>query len=336
MKGPYTTDFYEGQRSGSRRSADRVVPLIIDLIGPRSVVDVGCGVGTWLASFSHHGVKDVIGVDGEYVDRKLLQIPKEQFIGRDLTQPIGLERRFDLVCCLEVAEHLDAAFAGTLVDSLAGLGPVVLFSAAAPYQGGTNHVNEQWPEYWAELFQKRGYSPIDYVRPTIWNDPDVEWWYAQNALLFAAQAHLDSLGTEHVLYRLALATAKSPLSLVHPRCYTEKALALRLCKDVMGIAPPNESLILVAESVTSEFPLRNALPFLERDGVYWGHPASGQEAIQELERMRASGCSFIVFSWLSFWWLDYYSDLRDHLRTHFKCVNDDECFIAFDLRRTPS
>ena len=332
MTSAYSTKFYENQRSGSRQSADRIVPLVVDLVRPKSVVDIGCGVGTWLASFSAQGSEDIFGVDGEYVDRRMLQIPESRFLAGDLTRPISLGRRFDLVCCLEVAEHLAAESAGTLIDSITSLGPVILFSAAAPYQGGTNHVNEQWPEYWTTLFKERGYLPVDCFRTAIWNDPAVEWWYAQNVLLFLEQAHLESLGTNDPLRRLFLGTHNPPLALVHPRGYLDKALALRLCKDVVDIVPSGESLILVADSMATEFPIRDMRPFLERDGVYWGSPADDDEAIRELERMRSSGSAFIVFSWLSFWWLDYYSGLHQYLRARFRCVRQNESLVAFDLR----
>ena len=99
-----------------------------------------------------------------------------------LRMPIHLERRFDLVLCLEVAEHLPADSAPTLIDSLVSLGPVIVFSAAIPYQGGTHHVNEQRPEYWARHFATKEYVPVDFLRRQIWQLHDVEWFYAQNIL----------------------------------------------------------------------------------------------------------------------------------------------------------
>src|ERR1700739_3819861 len=104
----YTPRFFEDRLPGSRKSAGRVVPLVMDLIRPQSVIDIGCGVGTWLAEFSAHGVADIWGIDGDYVDRNLLQIPARRFLPPDLTQLLRRHRRFDLVCCLEVAEHLPA------------------------------------------------------------------------------------------------------------------------------------------------------------------------------------------------------------------------------------
>ena len=95
----------ETQRESGRRSARRVVPLVLELIHPRSVVDVGCGVGTWLSVFREHGVEDVRGIDIEGV-AGLLEIPLDQFLAHDLTRPIEPDRQFDLVVCLEVAEHL--------------------------------------------------------------------------------------------------------------------------------------------------------------------------------------------------------------------------------------
>jgi SAM-dependent methyltransferase len=332
VTGAYTTKFFETQHSGSRQSAERVVPLIIDLIRPRSVVDIGCGVGTWLAVFFDQGVEDILGVDGDYVDRDMLQIPEERFLASDLTKPIKLDRRFDLVCCLEVAEHLAAECAETLIDTLTGLGPVILFSAAVPYQGGTKHVNEQWPEYWANLFNDKGYLAIDCLRATIWQNPNVEWWYAQNILLYVERAYLNVLDADGLLRSRAKDTAYPPPSLIHPTNYLQTALKLRLCRELTDIVPAQDHLILVAESLAPEFPVRNMLPFLEHDGVYWGNPRNDDEAIRELERMRSSGSAFIVFSWLSFWWLDYYSGLREYLRGRFPCVRENECLIAFDLR----
>src|SRR5438046_10610902 len=97
------------------------------LTQPTSVVDLGCGIGTWLAVFAEHNVGDYVGIDGDYVDRSQLLIPPERFLSGDLSEPVELNRRFDLAVSLEVAEHLPAASARVLVASLTGLPPVVLF-----------------------------------------------------------------------------------------------------------------------------------------------------------------------------------------------------------------
>ena len=304
-------------------------------IQPSSVIDVGCGVGTWLAVLAESGVADAWGIDGDYVDRTLLEIPQERFLPHDLTLPIHLERRFDLVLCLEVAEHLPADSAHTLIDSLVSLGPVIVFSAAIPFQGGTHHVNEQWPEYWARHFSAKGYAPVDYVRRQIWQLHDVAWYYAQNILLFVERGYLNS---NSFLRQEVENTPPTPLSLVHPVKYLWLVFVLRLAQEVAEIVPPNDSFILVddVDFGVETLPGRKGLPFLEHDGMYWGKPANDDEAIHELERMRRSGYAFVIFTRHSFWWLDYYVGFHQYLCSKFQCVRKNDCLIAFDLRPTGS
>ncbi len=214
----YSPQFYEEQQGGSRRSAGSVVHLLLDLVAPRSVVDVGCGVGTWLAAFKDAGVSDILGIDGPHVDTEHLHIPADAFLAHDLCAPLFLSRTFDLAISLEVAEHLPERHAEAFVSSLVRLAPVVLFSAAIPMQGGTHHVNEQWPTYWAQLFAQHGYVAVDAIRPAVWNDNAIEWWYAQNALLFC---QANRLGDYPSLLEAARSTGPGPLPLVHPRNYLE-------------------------------------------------------------------------------------------------------------------
>src|ERR1700730_3858057 len=154
---PYNSVFFAEQRSGSLRSAKVVVPIVTQLIRPKTVVDVGCGCGTWLSVFKDQGTSRILGLDGDYVDTSSLLIPRDCFRAVDLNRPVDLDEKFDLTVCLEVAEHLPKASAEPLIRSLCHLAPVVLFSAAVPMQAGTHHVNEQWPDYWKALFAIYGY-----------------------------------------------------------------------------------------------------------------------------------------------------------------------------------
>ncbi|HET6253717.1 MAG TPA: class I SAM-dependent methyltransferase [Puia sp.] len=164
-------------------SPNIIVPYLIGQLNPRSVVDVGCGIGTFLKVFQQQGVNDILGIDGKWVERKKLMIGQDNFLEADLEKPIRLDRAFDLVLCLEVAEHLSPAAADTIVDSLTGLGKMIVFSAATKLQGGQNHINEQEFSYWKKKFEEKGYSIIDCLRPYFWNMPKVQWWYKQNMFL---------------------------------------------------------------------------------------------------------------------------------------------------------
>ena len=216
----YTPKYYASLEERTRRSAVEIVPIIMELVNPRQVVDVGCGIGVWLSVFQEFGVGDFWGIDGAWIDQTMLKIPAERFSIRDLAQPLRFDRTCDLAVSLEVAEHLPSRCAEPLVEALTDLAPVVLFSAAVPFQGGADHLNEQWPEYWVERFERRGFTVIDCVRKRVWNNERVAWWYAQNTLLFVRR---DRLAHDPVLQHEHDRTNLAQLSLVHPRKY-EKAM----------------------------------------------------------------------------------------------------------------
>lgn len=188
-------------------SAQVIVPDLLALASPRSVVDIGCGTGAWIRSFMDHGITDVLGVDGPEV-LHASSIPPASRLPHDLSRPLHLPRKYDLVVCLEVAEHLPAAAAGTLVSSIAAAGDLVLFSAAIPHQRGPGHVNLRWPAYWVDQLAARGFEAVDHFRPRLWEDERVAWWYRQNLLLLGTVDRLRSLGLQ----------GEQVLPLVHPRC----------------------------------------------------------------------------------------------------------------------
>src|SRR5256885_5240345 len=81
----YSVEFFAKQRAGSYSSARAILPIVFDLISPASIVDLGCGVATWLAAAKELGVRDILGVDGDYISRNQLSIAQECFMAADLT-----------------------------------------------------------------------------------------------------------------------------------------------------------------------------------------------------------------------------------------------------------
>lgn len=212
----YDTQWRQNRSAGAATSAEVVVRLVLDAVPARRVVDLGCGLGTWLAEFRRQGVAEVRGVDGPWIDLDALQIPADSFVVSDLGGPLLMHERYDLAVSLEVGEHLDESLARRLVASLTDLAPVVLFSAAIPGQWGTHHVNPQWPDYWAERFDERAFVAVDYLRPQIWTDDAVRSFYRQNIALYVDRNRLEAYPALAECYR---ATGGALLSLVHPMQY---------------------------------------------------------------------------------------------------------------------
>jgi hypothetical protein len=116
---------------------------------------------------------------------QLSATPARDFIlNANLETGFFVGERFDLVQCLEVAEHLSPQAAPLLVKSLVLHSDVILFSAARPGDGGEHHVNEQEPEYWRELFEAQGLRLYDTIRPRIVGDVTIDPWYRYNTFIF--------------------------------------------------------------------------------------------------------------------------------------------------------
>lgn len=183
----YGEYYYAHMDAASARSAPTIANSVFSQFRPRRVIDVGCGTGALLAQFAAKGV-EVKGL--EYSDVALEACKKRgleahKFDIEQSRQPdLG---SFDVSMCFEVAEHIAAEYANRLVDMLIGFAPRVVFTAATPGQGGTDHVNEQPHEYWMEKFEERGYpicSDITKLWKEEWKKNDVAGFYWRNVMVF--------------------------------------------------------------------------------------------------------------------------------------------------------
>jgi hypothetical protein len=190
-------------------SAAVIVPVVLGTLSPRSVVDFGCGNGAWLSVFKAHGVVDVVGIDSGGVSEADWLAGPGELDRRDVETTFSLGKRYDLVVALEVAEHLSESRAAVFVNNLVAHGDVILFSASLPGQEGQGHRNEQWPSYWVSLFAQHGYQFYDLIRPMVWENPKVHWWYRQNIFVVSCRQfprRAEMLGAIHPdLYKMKLA-----------------------------------------------------------------------------------------------------------------------------------
>ena len=204
----YDKAFYETNKKDIN-SAEKILSYILNKLQPKSIVDFGCGSGTWLAVAENMGYKNILGIDGDYVDKQWLLFDSSKFLSADLTKEIKLEKKFDLAISLEVAEHIDEKYSETYLKNLTSAADIILFSAAIPNQNGTNHVNEQFPSYWIKKFEKYDFYCHDSLRQIFWNDENLAFWYKQNIMFFVRK---DKAKNVEQLFPIL----KMPTDLVHP------------------------------------------------------------------------------------------------------------------------
>lgn len=217
MSFSYPDQFYNS------KSPAQIVPIVNSIIAPNSVLDVGCGIGTWLKAFKNLGVQETIGIDGKHVSEKEFLLNYQNFHAFDITKPLQLNKKFDLVMSLEVAEHIPVESTDTFIQNLIVHGDTILFSCAVPGQGGNNHVNEQWPSYWKTKFEALGFHLYDILRPRIWENEEIIFWYRQNIFII-------SKSTNNKLNRYG--EAHSALDLVHPELYNFHLKQSRRCTQL--------------------------------------------------------------------------------------------------------
>lgn len=187
-KSPYSPGFFAGNARSSMPSAVPILQLLRDLYSPTSIVDIGCGSGAWLTAAEEVGFTVLRGYDGPWADPTRYTSPNIDFTPVDLEHAdLEHDRRYDLAMSVEVAEHLSAARADFIVDALCNASDVVLFSAAVPYQGGVHHIHEKPQTFWKAKFNDRGYQAFDIIRPAVWDNDEIKWWFRQNALLYVKE-----------------------------------------------------------------------------------------------------------------------------------------------------
>lgn len=174
---------HDAQRDKRLRNGVYLAEILCDYIQPKSVIDLGCGLGFFLAAMQAKGA-EVTAVDGDWVSPLKTEVDKSRYRVADLDQPFADSRRYDLAASIEVAEHLRPARSAAFVAELCALSDMVLFSAGVPGQGGAGHINLRFQDEWAAMFAEQGYDCYDPIRRRIAAHEDVFNWFTMNTLLY--------------------------------------------------------------------------------------------------------------------------------------------------------
>jgi FkbM family methyltransferase len=77
---------------------------------------------------------------------------------------------------------------------------------------------------------------------------------------------------------------------------------------------------------------RTRMPFLEKDGKFFGPPATDEQAIAELDRLHHRGATHLAVLWPAFWFFDTYPRWTTRLRTVHRVLVDNDRIAIFELR----
>lgn len=186
----YDRAYYERSADAKRVTMRHIADSIVRDASPGTLVDVGCGGGFLLSALDARGVA-CFGLEYSQAGIDLCRSAGLDVRPFDLEHDTFAGYSFDVAVSMEVAEHLPASVADRFVDLLASLAPVVVFTAARPGQVGTDHVNEQPPEYWIERFAARGFAPHETLADTWqheWERLGVIECYRRNLMVFSRTA----------------------------------------------------------------------------------------------------------------------------------------------------
>jgi len=237
----YEPHYHDLKGPGSQHAAEVILPIVFAVVDVDSIVDVGCGYGNWLAAARALGVTDLAGVEGPWAaawrDRGVLATEFDLVLV-DLEEPLRLPRSYDLVICIEVAEHLTPPRGASFVADLCAAGESVLLGAAIPGQRGPNHVHERWLSEWAQDFAAHGYVPIDCIRPQVWGDRTVWLHHRQNPVLFVPESRS---AEARARARALPEPGRAALDVVHPD------LLLRALEEQQRVLTFRQHLRLLAQ-----------------------------------------------------------------------------------------
>lgn len=173
---------YTANSIEAAQAAVRVLQPILHW--PSSILDLGCGVGAWSKAFADSGVPTQTLVDHPANQANNLVFRPTSFLQIDLETELPPVHRVDLGICVEVVEHLSEKRALAAVHYLSACTDTILFSAAVPRQGGVQHINEQFPHYWQELFKSLGFTRYDCIREHLLHQANIPFHFKQNLYLF--------------------------------------------------------------------------------------------------------------------------------------------------------
>ena len=139
--------------------------------------------------------------------------------------------------------------------------------------------------------------------------------------------------TAALLGTFIIASYASTCRFYHPAAADLRRLGLALAEKT-----PSTALVVVADygdPTALYYAQRKGWHFLEKDGIYNGHPVTSQDAIDDFEKLRECGATHLAFYSASFWWLEYYKQFAQHLEANSTVISSSSQWKIYQLTSAP-
>jgi SAM-dependent methyltransferase len=312
-------------------SRPNVIPTVIHLLRqlkPRSILDVGVGFGKWGHLFreytdileseldparyqrSHWQVR-IDGIEGHaaYLTDMHRFLYNHIHVG-EAGAVLGTLGHYDLIFLGDVIEHFEKDAGRALLREAQARADQAVVITTPKFE------TEQEDLCGNELERHR----------SLWNEDDFRAFPGGQVVTVDEATWLAVLPGPRA--------PKAPLALTPPRPpVPEAATRARHVREALTASIPLETpfVLIDEEQLRHTLPHHHTLPFLERDGAYWGPPADDATALAELERMRRAGARYVVLVWSTFWWLQHYTGFARRLREQGRVVREDGNLLVLEL-----
>lgn len=311
-------------------SRPNTIPIVVHLlqqIKPSSILDVGVGFGKWGHLFReytdineserdpkrYHRDQWQVRIDGieghaTYITEMHRFLYDQIHLG-DALEILPDLRSYDLIFMGDIIEHLDKEQGKSLLQTaLEKAGKAVILSTP------------KFETLQADLCD----NELERHR-SLWAIEDFE------TIQGAQTTTVDGDTIIAVIRKPGL----SPFVMEAPKAQNPDIIQKwqKIRDRLAGLLPLHESFILIDdEQVRSFLPHHNVIPFLERNGQFWGPPDSEDTAVAELERLVKAGAMYLVLVETSYWWRQQYPAFFRHLSESYPCLVDDQLMAVYELR----
>ncbi len=189
-KRKYNDRYYKRHLVQYRDWENKVGKYLYDELKPNSVLDLGCGVGSYLEGFFDAGCRDLLGIELNFDKAKKYIVDNIFFfiVEGDATIELNLNRKFDCIISFEVGEHIEPNGTEMFINNLTSYSnKYIILTVAPPGQRGTGHINLRDRDFWIKSIVIKGFlyrKDLVEKYKKVWKKFNVEKYIINNLMVF--------------------------------------------------------------------------------------------------------------------------------------------------------